>query len=137
MIDLNSQLPPACCHLFVVGGLCASVTWIAMLTGLFILLLGPPKSDRLKGRGQTKQQDSFYFSYFPIFLPFTFILFSCIVYPFSMLYSSVCNLFALIGREAPFTHSLLIHNEYEKKFTIILAWITRFVLIAKLCTFSP
>jgi len=27
---------------------------IAMLAGVFILLLGPPKPDRLKDRGQTK-----------------------------------------------------------------------------------
>jgi len=46
--------PPVCCHLFVVGGLRASVIRIAMLAGVFILLLGPPKPDRLKDRGQTK-----------------------------------------------------------------------------------
>jgi len=44
---------------------------------------------------------------FPIFLPFTFLLFSSIISPFLMLYSSVYNLFALIGRKAPFTHSFL------------------------------
>jgi len=38
----------------VVGGLDTSMTRIAMLTGVFILLIGPPKSDRLKDRGQTK-----------------------------------------------------------------------------------
>jgi len=43
-----SYCPPACCHLFVVGGLCASVTQIAMLAGVFILLVGSPKPDRLK-----------------------------------------------------------------------------------------
>jgi len=42
------------CHFFVVGGLCTSVTRIAMLAGVFILMLGPPKPDRLKSRGQTK-----------------------------------------------------------------------------------
>jgi len=36
------------------GGLRTSVTRIAMLAGVFILLLGPPKPDRLKVRGQTK-----------------------------------------------------------------------------------
>jgi len=36
------------------GGLFTSVTHMAMLAGVFVLLLGPPKSDRLKGRGQTK-----------------------------------------------------------------------------------
>jgi len=46
--------PPPRCHLFVVGGLRTSMTWIAMLAGVFILLVGPPKSDRLKDRGQTK-----------------------------------------------------------------------------------
>jgi len=35
-------MPPACCHLFVVVGMLASVTRIAMLAGVFILLLGPP-----------------------------------------------------------------------------------------------
>jgi len=39
------------------GGLRTSMTRIAMLTGVFKvfkLLVGPPKSDRLKDRGQTK-----------------------------------------------------------------------------------
>jgi len=54
MQNLDSISPPACCHLFVVGGLHASVTRIATLAGVFILLLGPPKPDRLKDRGQTK-----------------------------------------------------------------------------------
>jgi len=36
------------------GGLCTSVTRISMFAGVFILLLGPPKSDRLKDRSQTK-----------------------------------------------------------------------------------
>jgi len=36
------------------GGLCTSMTLIAMLAGVFILLLGPPKPDRLNDRGQTK-----------------------------------------------------------------------------------
>jgi len=45
---------PVCCHLFMVGGLCTLMTRIAMLAGVFILLLGPPKPDRLKDRGQTK-----------------------------------------------------------------------------------
>jgi len=40
---------------FVVGeGLRISFIWIAMLAGDLILLVGPPKPDRLKGRGQTK-----------------------------------------------------------------------------------
>jgi len=52
-LDISFR-PHACCHLFMVGGLCASVTRIAMLGGVFILLLGPPKPDRLKDRGQTK-----------------------------------------------------------------------------------
>jgi len=43
-----------CWHLFVVRELRTSMTLIAMLTGVFILLVGSPKSDRLKGRGQTK-----------------------------------------------------------------------------------
>jgi len=35
-------------------GFSTSVTRIAMLVGVFLLLLGPPKPDRLKDRGQTK-----------------------------------------------------------------------------------
>jgi len=35
-------------HLFVVGGLRTSLTRIAILAGVFILLIGPPKPDRLK-----------------------------------------------------------------------------------------
>jgi len=46
--------PPACCHLFVVGGIVYLNDPIAMLAGVFILLLGPPKPDRLKDRGPTK-----------------------------------------------------------------------------------
>jgi len=47
--------PPVFCHLFVVGGgLSTSMTRITMLTRVFILLVGPPKSDRLKDRGHTK-----------------------------------------------------------------------------------
>jgi len=91
---------PVCCHLFVVGGLRTSVTQIAMLAGVFILLLGPPKPDRLKDRGWTKCSTASISLYFPIFSHFTFLLFSSIVSPFSMLYSSVYNLFALIGRKA-------------------------------------
>jgi len=46
--------PPVCCHLFVVRRLCISMTRIAVLAGVFTLLLGPPKPERLKDRGQTK-----------------------------------------------------------------------------------
>jgi len=45
-IIFNKIFPPTCCHLFVVGELRASVTQIAMLAGVFILLLGSPMSDR-------------------------------------------------------------------------------------------
>jgi len=31
-------------------------SYASMLARSFILLVGPPKSDRLKGRGQTKEQ---------------------------------------------------------------------------------
>jgi len=44
----NISLPPVCCHLFVVVGLRTSVTRIAMVAGVFILLVGSPKPDRLK-----------------------------------------------------------------------------------------
>jgi len=47
-------VPPVCCNIFVVRGLSASMIHIVMLTGVFMLLVGLPKSDRLKGRGQTK-----------------------------------------------------------------------------------
>jgi len=43
------KVPPACCHLFVVGRLSTSMTRTAMLAGVFILLFGPLKPDRLKG----------------------------------------------------------------------------------------
>jgi len=36
------------------GGLRTPMTRIAMLTGVLILLVGPPKQDRLNGRCQTK-----------------------------------------------------------------------------------
>jgi len=43
------------------------------------------------------------------FLPFTFLLSFSIISPFSMLYSSIYNLFALLGRKANFTHSLKLN----------------------------
>jgi len=83
------------------------MTRIAMLAGLFILLLGPPKSDRLKDRGQTEQQHSLFFL-FAFFSPLLSYYPSLLFLLFSVLYLSVYNLFALIGRKAPFTHSLMI-----------------------------
>jgi len=84
----------------------------------------PPKPDRLKDRGQKSSSTASVFLYFPIFFSFTFLLFYSFISPISMLYSSVCNLFALIGRKAPFTHSLgvnpcrpafLIRNHLKEK----------------------
>jgi len=46
---VSYPIVPVCCYLFVVGGLRTSVIWITLLAGVFILLLGPPKPDRLKG----------------------------------------------------------------------------------------
>jgi len=89
-----------CCHLFVVGGLCTSVTRIAMLAGVSILLIGPPKSDRLKGRDQTKEQHSFCLSLLYYFSP---LHYSTFISPFSVIYSSVYNLVALLGRKATFS----------------------------------
>jgi len=55
LLNVNHKYdPPVCCQLFVVEGLPTSITLIAMLAGVFILLLGPPKPGRLKDRGQTK-----------------------------------------------------------------------------------
>jgi len=54
LLHFTNKIPPVCCHLSVVGGLRTSMTQIAMLAGVFILLLGPTKPDRLKDRGQTK-----------------------------------------------------------------------------------
>jgi len=51
---MNLQYPPACCHLFVVGGIAYFIDPDSYADRSFILLLGPPKSDRLKDRGQTK-----------------------------------------------------------------------------------
>jgi len=49
-----TQLPP-CAVTFSRWGIdYTSITRIAMLAGDFILLIGPPKSDRLKARVQTK-----------------------------------------------------------------------------------
>jgi len=46
--------PPCAVTLSWWCGLRTSLNRIAMLAGVFILLLGPPKSDMLKDRGQTK-----------------------------------------------------------------------------------
>jgi len=48
--------PPVYCHLFVAGGGGLSTSMTRKLSWLefLILLLGPPKPDRLKDRGQTK-----------------------------------------------------------------------------------
>jgi len=76
------------------------MTWTAMLAGVFIPLLGP----------------QLLFLYFSIFHPFVFLLFSSIISPFSVLCSFVYNLFALIGRKAPFTHS---EEEFECSFILM------------------
>jgi len=102
---LTINITPVCCHIFVVGGLCTSVTRVAMLARVFILPLGPPKPDRLKNTGQSSSTASIC-SYLTTFLPLYFPIIS----PFSMLFSSVYNLFELIGRKAPFTHSLTTIN---------------------------
>jgi len=75
-----SSLSPVCGHLFVVGGLRASVTRIAMLAGVFILLLGPPKPDRLKDRGQTGL--SLFFIPLLSYSPLVFLLFPCFTRPY-------------------------------------------------------
>jgi len=50
------QCLPVCCHLFVVGIVYLSEpdSYMCMLAGVFILLLGLPKPDRFKDIGQTK-----------------------------------------------------------------------------------
>jgi len=57
----------------------------------FILLVGPPKPDRLKIRGQTKSQQCliFIFTFLLFFLPFTFLLFCSFISPNTVLFSSV------------------------------------------------
>jgi len=105
-----------CCHLFVVGGLRTSVTRIAM-----------------KDRRQTKYQHSL-FPLLPYYPSLLFLLFPCFTRPYitflrcsdvkllslthspiPVLFSSihVYNLFALLGRKAPFNHSLFssIYNK--------------------------
>jgi len=42
-----------CAGTFLWMGISDPIKQIAMLTGVVILLVGPPMSDRLKGRGQT------------------------------------------------------------------------------------
>jgi len=80
------------------------MTWIAVLAGVFILLVGPPKPDRLKGRPSSSK--SLFLFTFLFFLTFTFLLFYSFISPYSVLCLSVYNLFALLGRKAPLTHSL-------------------------------
>jgi len=87
---------PARAVTFVWVGLRTSMTRIAMLAGVFILLVGPSKSNRLKDRGQASSSSHFFF--------FTFLLFYSFISPISMLFSSIYNLYALLGRKAPFTH---------------------------------
>jgi len=56
MMDIHflNLLPPACCHLFAVEGI-AYLNYPDSYAGWsFILLLGPPKPDRLNDGGQTK-----------------------------------------------------------------------------------
>jgi len=97
---LFNTLPPVCCHFFVVGrGLCTSMTRIAILAGIFILhpsQTGWRIDDRQSSSPFISSSLLSYFSslYFPI------------ISPCSMLYSSVYNLFALIGRKPlPLTYS--------------------------------
>jgi len=51
---LLSIIPPCAVTFPWWSGLRASVTRTAMLAGVFPLLLGPPKPDRLNDRSQTK-----------------------------------------------------------------------------------
>jgi len=89
------------------GGLCTSMTRIAMLVGVFILLLGPRKSDRLKDRGQTKWQHRLLsFSllfFFPLFsYSLLFLLFLC----FSRPYITFLRCLDVIIKPLLLTHSL-------------------------------
>jgi len=52
--------------------------------------------------------------YFLIFLPFTFLFFSLLTSPISVIFSFIYNLFALLGRKAPFTHSFLLILQIEQ-----------------------
>jgi len=86
---ISGTPPPLCYHLFVVGGLRTSMTRIALLAGVFILLLGPLKADRLKDRGQQNSSTAVVSLYFPIFLPLCFpiilqllLLFLCFSRPY-------------------------------------------------------
>jgi len=88
------------------GAFSTSMTWIAMLAGDFILLVEPPKSDRLKDRGQSSSTVSS-FSLFSYFSTLSFPVILLYISFVSVLLSSIYmyNLFALLGRKAPFTQS--------------------------------
>jgi len=52
--------------------------------------------------------------YFPIFLPFTFLLFCSFISPISVLFfSSIYNIFALFGRKTPFTHLRFLPSKHK------------------------
>jgi len=54
-INILNIKPPVCCHLFVVvWGIAYLIDLDSYADWSFILLIGTPKSDRLKDRGQTK-----------------------------------------------------------------------------------
>jgi len=48
------------------------------------------------------------FSLPSFFLPFTFLFFFLLISPNSVIFSSIYNLFTLLGCKAPFTHSLTV-----------------------------
>jgi len=118
------------------GGLRTSMTRIAMMAGVVYSWLGLPSQTgrRIEVR-QSCSSLIFFNLYFPIFLPFTFLLLYSFVSPFSVLFSSIYNLFALLGRKTPFLHSLFyitnvemyVHVSVCVLICIIYSWVILFI----------
>jgi len=92
------------------------MTHIAILAGVFMLLVWPPKSDRLKGRGQTKLQSFFVLT--SLFL--SFISSDCFLVRIYLTY-----FFALLGRKAfsltPCNYDLKLQCPYTLSFLNLVA----------------
>jgi len=119
---VSSYWTSVCCHIFVVGDCVPQ-----FLYSWYGLPRQTARRIEVRQTGSTVSSLSFYF---PIFLPFTFLLLYSFISPFSVLFSSIYNIFALLGLKAPFTHSLTLLIACDSLVFWILSFDCIFFLIA-------
>jgi len=88
------------------GGLCTSMTRITMLAGVYTPVRATQARQvwRIEVRQNSSTASISRFTF--LFLSPLLSYYSTFISPVSVLFSSMYHLFALIGRKAPFTHSL-------------------------------